>query len=373
MSLSPLELLPAELLRLIFFLSDLNLSLVDASPYIAVKLADNYIYNAVCTIYLTTTNILSPRSEQSYAQTRIFASQWMTWPYFQSWVLKTWENNGCLCGKTKDTGCFDKQWPPDFEDATRMLFTRSHLPVLACVKGRLPIKLLHGPWTADKTQFLRFLLWITPMSVDWEDERCRRLALEGRREAVLRGNLEVVELFNHNRRLGKAPNVEMVRFAVFEGGCDRSIVYDTMAAARIWNLRGDAWKDEELDNWCEERIKNGDPKGLWLKLKLEELMTTKIAGEDNTITADGVKVIPGQMHPNTGNYDDVAGDKLVVRSLKWNQVSFAISLILGRRLREHIRFLFLGPELATIWVRGVLIHRNYAPLRGPATIPVSVA
>jgi len=208
------------------------------------------------------------------------------------------------------------------------------------------------------------------MSVDWEDERCRRLVLEGRREAVLRGNLEVVELFNHNRRLGKAPNVEMVRFAVFEGGCDRSIVYDTMAAARIWNLRGDAWKDEELDNWCEERIKNGDPKGIWLKLKLEELMTTKIVGEDNTITADGVKVIPGQMHPNTGNYDNVVGDKLVVRSLKWNQVSFAISLILGRRLREHIRFLFLGPELATIWMRGVLIHRNYAPLRGPATIPV---
>jgi hypothetical protein len=338
---SSLELLPAELLQPIFFLSGLNLSLVDASPYIASKLADNYIYNAVCTTYLTTTNTLSSRSEQSCAQTRIFASQWMTWPYFQSWVLKTWENNGCLCGKTGDTGCFDKQWPPDFEDATRMLFTRSHLPVLAWVKGRLPVKLFRGPWTADKIQFLRFLLWITSMSVDWEDEKCRTLVLEARRDAVLRGNLEVVELFNHNRRLGKAPNVEMVRFAVFEGGCDRSVVYDTMAAARIWNLRGDAWRDEELDNWCEERIKNGDPKGAWFKLKLEELRTVKAPGDDTAIEVDGVKVKPGQMHPKTGNYDDVEGDKLVIRSLKWNQVSIAISLIRCQRLREHIPFFFL--------------------------------
>lgn len=179
---SPLELLPAELLQPIFFLSDLNLSLIDASPYIAAKLADNYIYNAVCTIYLTATDTPFSLYERSRAQTRIFASQWMTWPYFQSWVLKTWGNNGCLCGKTEDSGCIDKQWPPDFEDATRMLFTRSHLSVLADVKGRLPSKLFRGPRTADKLQFLRFLLAITAMSVDWEDDECRKLVLkEGKR------------------------------------------------------------------------------------------------------------------------------------------------------------------------------------------------
>ena len=245
MILSPIELLPTELLQSIFLLSGLNLSLVDASHHIASKLADEYIYHVVCTHYLTIN--LESRIKQSRAQTRLFASRWMTWGYFKSFIIKTWEDKGCLCGKTEEEGCFDKQWPPDFGDATSMLFTRSHLPALSFVKCRIPVKLLHGPWTVDKIQFLRFILWVTSMTVDWADQGTRTLVLEGKGEAMLTRNLEIVQLFNHNRRLGRAPNLDTVRFAVLEGGCDRSIVYDTMAAARMWNLREDGWKDEKLD------------------------------------------------------------------------------------------------------------------------------
>ena len=90
------------------------------------------------------------------------------------------------------------------------------------------------------------------MTVDWADPEVRRLALEGKKQAILEKNLEVVEIFNHNRRLGKAPGLATVRFAVLEAGCDRSIVYDLLATAQAWGVRNESWEDSELDEWCDE-------------------------------------------------------------------------------------------------------------------------
>jgi hypothetical protein len=151
------------------------------------------------------------------------------------------------------------------------------------------------------------------MTVDWADETTRKLVLLGKKEAVREGNLEVVELFNHNRRLGKPPGLEMVKLAVFEGGCDRSIVYDTMVTARTWGVRGDAWKCNLLDRWCEEQIHAANPKGKWLKIKLQELRQTGATeGEE----------LYGYMHPKTGDYEDVESDRLVVKGIsRWNEVS----------------------------------------------------
>ncbi|KAF2269773.1 hypothetical protein CC78DRAFT_528941 [Lojkania enalia] len=320
MTISALERLPAELIQPIFLQSGPNLALVDVSPYIAAKLANNYLYKTICETYFT--RDLNSRSEQSSAQTRIFASKWMTWDYFKSFVMRTWSSMGCLCGKTPNEGCFDPQWPPNFEDATAMAFSRRHIPALSYIKCRIPVKLLHGPWNRSKAQYLRFLLWTTSMTVDWASPETRRLALEGKKEAILDRNLEVVELFNHNRRLGKAPNMDMVRFAVMEAGCDRSIVYDTMAMAREWGLRGDSWKCNKLDTWCEAKLEQGDPKGKWLQLKLKELRTTYESRDwiRSTMTGDQ-EVGCGYMHPKTGDYDDVDGDKLVITPRRWNQVS----------------------------------------------------
>ncbi|KAF2005638.1 hypothetical protein P154DRAFT_315542 [Amniculicola lignicola CBS 123094] len=320
MPLAPIERLPVELLQPIFLLSDYNLSLPLASPNLAAKLSDDYIYNAVCTQYLTTN--LENRAWQTTAQSRIFASRWMTWDYFKSWVLRKWGDKQCLCGKTPDEGCFDQQWPPNFEDATRMLFSRSHLPQLSYIKCRIPAKLLHGPWTTDKIQFLRFLLWTVSVTVDWANPDIRRLAIEGKMEAIREKNLEAVELFNHNRRLGKAPNMDTVRFGVFEGGCDRSVMYDIMSTARTWGMRGAQWKCEKLDAWCDEQIKNGNPKGKWLQLKLMELRAEYGSTGRKPAENEEPGVQCGWMHPKTGDYDDVEGDKLVINVHRWSQVRF---------------------------------------------------
>lgn len=54
---------------------------------------------------------------------------------------------------------------------------------------------------------------------------------QGEQDAILKKNLQAVELFNHKRHLGRDPTLEKVIFAVVEGGCDRSTVYDTLATA----------------------------------------------------------------------------------------------------------------------------------------------
>ena len=151
-------------------------------------------------------------------------------------------------------------------------------------------------------------------------------------------NHDAVELFNHNRRLGKAPDLATVRFAVIDGQCDRSIVFDIMATARLWGLQGNSWRCAELDQWCQRRIEAGDPKGNWLQLKLQELRSTVpflsqaqspttvdpntspvVEGED--LRASTSQATPGYMDPRTGDYDGGDDDRLVIRDQRWSQVS----------------------------------------------------
>jgi hypothetical protein len=312
MPASAIERLPVELLQPIFAAADYNLALTQASNLLGARLSDEYIYNSICDAYFFESSVSRSSSsigtsptlrERAAAQTFFFSRRWMTWSFLQRWILRTYGSKGCLCGKTPENGCFDAQWPPDFNDATTMVFSRSHLPHLAFVRGRLPPKLLHGPWTLDRIRFLRFLLWLTGMTVEWGDEEVRRTALQGRRDAMLEGNLEAVELFNHVRRLGRAPTLDTLRFAVLDAGCDRSIVYDTLLAAYTGGLRGEAWECRVLDDWCEERIAEQDSKGKWLREKLELLRS----GVDISLL-------------KKGQGDDSAAD-LIVHDLKWNKVS----------------------------------------------------
>jgi hypothetical protein len=317
MSLSYIERLPTELIQPIFFASGLNLALALASPHIAAKLSHRAIYRAVCTKYLTRRLIHNPNHSQN--QTRLFASKWMTWEFFKSFILHAFEHVGCLCGKTVKEGCFDPQWPPDFEDATTMTFSRSHWPALTFVKCRIPVKLLRAPWTEGKIQFLWFLLWTTSMTVDWADPEVLEAVRQGRKQAFLEKNLDAVQLFNHNRRLGRWPTLDLVRFAVIDAGCDRSIVYDTMAIARSSGLKGGGWDCAQLDEWCEERIEAGDPKGGWLKTKLEELRQVDVLLLNRPDAGFSEREVYGVMNPQTGDYDE-EGDKLVYSDLNWNKV-----------------------------------------------------
>ncbi|UPX17566.1 uncharacterized protein EKO05_0007912 [Ascochyta rabiei] len=315
MTTAAIESLPVELLQPIFASSGYNLALIQASGILGARLSSDHVYYNACDYYLT--RRCEDYAVRSAAQTAIFASKWMTWSFFKSWVVRTYANNGCLCGLTPDEGCFDAQWPPNFENATSMVFSRSHLPRLAFVRCRLPRKLLCGPWTLEKVRFLRFLLWITSMTVDWRDSDMSHTAINGRRQAFLENNLDAVELFNHNRRLGRPPTLETVRFAVAEAGCDRSIVYDTLRSAYRWSSRGDMWDCSLLHQWCGERVLANDANGLWLRGILQALRHSDIGTCDKSMESD---ILFGKIVDEVADaYSAEHRDRVVRRELPWNK------------------------------------------------------
>lgn len=337
MTKAAIERLPVELLQPIFASSGYNLALVQASDVLGTRLSSEYVYHNTCNYYLG--GGCDNYTVRATAQTTLFASRWMTWSFFKSWIAKTYERNGCLCGRTPDEGCFDAQWPPTFENATSMVFSRSHLPRIAFVRCRLPKKLLHGPWTSDKVQFLRFLLWTTSMTVDWQDPEACQLAIKGRRQAFLESNLEAVELFNHNRRLGRPPALESVRFAVVEAGCDRSIVYDTLRSTYRWSSCIDTWDCSSIYQWCDQRIWDNDVKGMWLRGVLETLRQSELGAFDKSMDRD---ILFGKIVDVAAEaHGDDFGDDFIRNDPPWNKVRYG--------------FIYISEDLVYATVSGVHI------------------
>lgn len=317
MIIAPIERLPVELLQPIFTSSGYNLALVQASTILGARLSSEYVYHNTCDHYLR--DQCGGYIVRSAAQRVIFASRWMTWSFFKSWIVKTYGSRGCLCGLSPEEGCFDAQWPPNFEDATNMVFSRSHLPRLAFVRCRLPNKLFSGQWTVDNVQFLRFLLWTTSMTVDWQDSEARQLVLEGRRRAFLENNLSAVELFNHSRRLGRPPTLETVQFAVIDAGCDRSVVYDTLRSAYRRCSTSDAWNYSVLHQWCDQRIWDNNIRGVWLRGILQSLRHFELGSFDKTMCRDALfsRIVDAAAEA----YSDNFCDELIRNELPWNKVS----------------------------------------------------
>lgn len=305
---SPLELLPRELIQEIFRLS-LNINLPIASPVIADKLATKYCYILLCQSYLL--RDIRYEGGLKYTQSWIFERRWMTWEFFQDFIAYICNGNvnkrvsfttlKYTVAETNDQRCI---WGKDVDN--RMI------RLLSC---KIPKKLIHGPWTKSKIDFLRFLVTCTAMKVDWADRNTRVLISEGKRQAITEKSYEAVELFCNSRILGRAPSISHVKFAVKEAGCDRTIVYTLMTSARKWGHR--RWVDVELDAWVNEARKRNDPKGDWLALKLNEL---RIPG--------------GFLSPDTGDYEAV-GDALSTAFYDSNTLSAAFSN------GQHVRIILL--------------------------------
>jgi hypothetical protein len=268
--LAPIETLPTEITQDIF-LRCLNTNLPLASPYISAKLQDFHIYNLLCDYAFgyTTSPIFVKPQRRIENQTELFQRRWMTWPFFEQYLTKRVPPFPCGCPIyvecTELGGCKESQSGADTS-------TRQHpdpSPRLLDIRGALPRKLTHGPWSSEKLSFLRCLLRISKMSIDWTDRDAIRTARQGKRDAIMERDLDAVHMFSRVRRLGKAPDLALVKYAVLEAGCDRSIVLNLMTAAKEWGHR--QWQDLELDAWIAREEAKGNPKAKWLKIKLDEL------------------------------------------------------------------------------------------------------
>jgi hypothetical protein len=270
-SLAPIETLPAEIIQDIF-LRCLNVNLPLASPFISAQLQDFHIYNELCDYafgYQTPPAFVKPQCSIEN-QKSLFQKQWMTWSFFEQYLTKRVPPFSCGCPIyikcTEHGGCSESASGATNPDARQH---REPAPRLLDIRGSLPRKLTRGPWTDEKLRFLRCLLRISKMSVDWTDKDAIRTAQQGKRDAIMERNLDAVHTFSRVRRLGKAPNLALVKFAILDAGCDCSIVFNLMTAAREWGHR--QWNDSALDAWVAQEEELGNPKAKWLRVKLDEL------------------------------------------------------------------------------------------------------
>ena len=190
--------------------------------------------------------------------------------------------------------------PPDVDPWPSDEFSMSHY----CIRSSLPSRLLHGPWSEEKCEFLELLLEGN-FSVDWLYSTNGEIADKGLDDAIREGNLRalgilvvtvkspgferevgerregdgefeygttVQEVDGHDYvhlwrkffwHVGVLPRTSHLRLAVIECDCPPDIVYHLLGA----DTSHIDLEDRELVGWAVEKRKQGDWRGKWL-LKL---------------------------------------------------------------------------------------------------------
>ena len=256
--LSRLEQLPTEVLQAIFEFSA-NLDLPLASKRLASQLASKHLYRSLTSIVLDRDFDHSRQAnEDIQAAMRLMNSRFFTWSFFRAWLREESDRPNFLCEWLKvyrpgESG----SWPALEEWTWLQLHPKRRPPP--------PIKLLRGPFTQDRIQFLEF--FTRNLSADAQDlypsyfERAK----EGLQQAVSEGS---VDAFHSFWAFALWPDTEMLRTAVIDSGCDEKVVtglVDREIHHRRWGSTEVDLLDPALWSWADKAQDMGDGKGRWLK------------------------------------------------------------------------------------------------------------
>jgi hypothetical protein len=292
----------------------------------------------------------------SLAQTHtfLFAAKFMNWEFFKNHVLEDlMKENLCVCGHY---GCEHlKSWiqiaeaavvpvpastsaantttaattadptaafpntniahhgtlPSGFPSSNPMDARqfRSHPLPFPHLRGTIPLSLLSPPHTAEKTIFLTFLTRTTHMALDRSLPQTGRVVYAARMNAILTGNLPLTHLLNNSRRLVSAPTVTTLVYAVSEGGCDRSIVFDILETGRRWGCTD--WKSDEMDAWIQ-KVKGSRVRGPGSNDRDATSEVMKRKAEWLEIKLREMREAPGYPQRDSGDYDWGDGDRLMM-------------------------------------------------------------
>jgi hypothetical protein len=156
----------------------------------------------------------------------------------------------------------------------------------------LPTKIVRGPWTVDRISFLKvFSLYPDACSTPL-DGIVAEVAHQGFERAIEQQCLEVIKLL---RKLQVKPDQELLRKAVIDHGCDKSIILYLLQWFVVdimrWNITAatdttNANSRPEMDfldpmlwAWTEKAKAVGEPKGQWLTAILRRLSNV-VTSED---------------------------------------------------------------------------------------------
>ena len=299
---SALELLPLELLESIFFevlysaipawyadspdVEDWNscLSLPRASPILGRKLASQTTtLRLLKAVYFPECYGIKPDLGWNNLQSLLLRLKWMN--------LAKWEEVKKPLLPGGDLYWIKKPLAPD------------HLHCL------IPSKLLHGPWENGKLDFLRDLLYYGAKLDDGADSLDREITEQTLRDAIVSKDLDIIRLFVRNPRtpyddgskrsfalmltdiafldgeemecesetkhLPLLLDLEHVKLAVTEGGCESAVVATVLLLVSACDIRlcpwraYSAWLDLERW-WTAKRHVEDEEKSAWFSDILEK-------------------------------------------------------------------------------------------------------
>ena len=146
---------------------------------------------------------------------------------------------------------------------------------------QIPEKLLHGPWTEDKCNFLEVAVRGNA-HIDWVNSTAGEVAKEGLWQAIREHNPQVItalltrtdpEITEEQasvsplmrKSVGIIPQHEHLRAAILEEGCPKKVVIALLMAEEVdFNFQ-----DSEIHHWINEKIAAGNEIGEWLRKLLQ--------------------------------------------------------------------------------------------------------
>ncbi|KAL9577707.1 MAG: hypothetical protein Q9212_006195 [Teloschistes hypoglaucus] len=144
---------------------------------------------------------------------------------------------------------------------------------------KIPTKLLHGPWTDSKIDFLETLK-LAGAELDWETGNSGEIAESSLKEAILQGNVKVVKALSkrpsvdlmppmeqYSREVGVPLTPEHLWLAISEAGCDERVVTAIVDAFDLESRSRS--RDNDIYGWAVDQESKGNERGTWLLHQLD--------------------------------------------------------------------------------------------------------
>ena len=304
--LSRIETLPTELLHHIFRLCP-NIYLPVASPTLGQILSDKAIKVHIVVQTLSNRQTLidavaeaSGHTSIASLQSEVLNRKWLTFEFLRDALKETaklprhdapldFANDG---EPDEDSSLSAADTDSDLSSVTgadspiaqkptkaKKLPLYKNLDLHKCTA--VPVKLLHGPWTASKLTLLK-LLFRAGGSIERVTSTDDEVASASLLEALKSSNRKValaliprlsyrsfLDLDNYTEppHIGVTPDTSHFRAAILEGGCDRELLLRML----LFPGTDIDYEDRAVWKWIHDSISVSDEKGLWLKQTLGEV------------------------------------------------------------------------------------------------------
>lgn len=308
--LSRLETLPTELLHHIFRFCP-NIYLPVASPTLSQILSDQAIKVHIVIQTLSNRQTLidavaeaSGHTSIASLQSEVLNRKWLTFEFLRDALkeaTKLPHRDAPSDYATDGDSDEDANLVAPYTDSDLSSVTSADSPIARKLKEdkksdlyldldlnqctAVPVKLLHGPWTASKVTLLK-LLFRAGASIERVTSTDDEVASASLLEALKSSNRKVAlallpmprwrwfpdpDNITEPPNIGVIPDTSHLRAAILQGGCDRKIVL-TMLLLPDTEID---YEDRAVWKWIHDSISSGDRTGSWLKQTLEE--TSKLA------------------------------------------------------------------------------------------------